>query len=149
MIKYALQCVHDHGFEAWFADSHAYDNQAANGLIACPVCQDCRVAKAIMAPYVARTDNQKQSNHQADKPTTNPTAPEGAFAMAKQIIDWVQKNSEDVGWQFAHEAQSMLEGETQSRPIHGQATPEEIQDLVDQGAPILSLPTIVPKKSLS
>ena len=32
MIRYALQCDDGHGFEAWFGDSAAYDDQAARGL---------------------------------------------------------------------------------------------------------------------
>jgi hypothetical protein len=144
MIKYALQCVHDHGFEAWFADSDAYEIQAKQGLINCPLCNDKRVAKAIMAPYVARKDTQKNSIREAAAPP-----PDKAFALAKEMVEWVKKNSEDVGWQFANEAQKMLEGETKARPIHGQATTEDIVELVDKGAPIMPLPTIVPKKSLS
>ena len=33
MIRYALSCDHDHGFEAWFASSSDYDDQAARGLV--------------------------------------------------------------------------------------------------------------------
>ena len=29
MIRYALSCDHDHGFEAWFGSSSDYDDQAA------------------------------------------------------------------------------------------------------------------------
>ena len=55
MIRYALSCEHDHGFEAWFGSSSDYDDQAARGLVECPFCASRQVAKQIMAPAVAGT----------------------------------------------------------------------------------------------
>lgn len=55
MIRYALQCDQGHGFEAWFGDSAAYDDQAARGLVECPLCGSRGVSKQIMAPAVAGT----------------------------------------------------------------------------------------------
>ena len=55
MIRYALQCDGGHGFEAWFGDSAAYDDQAARGLVECPHCGSHEVSKQIMAPAVAGT----------------------------------------------------------------------------------------------
>ena len=55
MIRYALRCELDHGFEAWFGDSAAYDDQVARGLVECPVCGSHAVSKQIMAPAVAGT----------------------------------------------------------------------------------------------
>ena len=50
MIRYALNCENDHGFEAWFGSSSDYDDQAARGLVECPFCASRQVAKQIMAP---------------------------------------------------------------------------------------------------
>ena len=55
MIRYALSCDHDHGFEAWFASSSDYDDQAARGLVECPFCGSTGVRKQVMAPAVAGT----------------------------------------------------------------------------------------------
>ena len=52
MIKYALACDHEHGFEGWFGSSGDYDDQHAKGLLECPVCGSKAVRKAIMAPAV-------------------------------------------------------------------------------------------------
>ena len=45
MIRYALSCDHDHGFEAWFASSSDYDDQAERGLVECPFCGSTAVRK--------------------------------------------------------------------------------------------------------
>ena len=55
MIRYALKCEHDHGFEAWFSASADYDGQAERGLIECPFCGSRDIGKQIMAPAVAGT----------------------------------------------------------------------------------------------
>ena len=49
MILFDLKCGQDHVFEAWFRDSETYDAQAVSGEIACPLCGDSHIAKALMA----------------------------------------------------------------------------------------------------
>ena len=41
MIRYDLKCTDGHVFEAWFASSTAFEEQAAAGLVG---CVECRVA---------------------------------------------------------------------------------------------------------
>ncbi len=54
MIRYTLQCSHDHVFEEWFSNSADYDAKAPAGEIACPECGDTQISKTIMAPNVAK-----------------------------------------------------------------------------------------------
>lgn len=54
MILYLLKCTSDHRFETWFRNSAAYDALAAAHAISCPVCGDTRIAKAPMAPRIAK-----------------------------------------------------------------------------------------------
>ena len=54
MILFALKCTSDHRFEAWFRNGAAYDAQAAAQQITCPVCGDVAIAKAPMAPRIAK-----------------------------------------------------------------------------------------------
>ncbi len=55
MIRYALKCEKDHGFESWFQSSAALEDLRAAGHLSCPVCGSTRVEKALMAPVVARS----------------------------------------------------------------------------------------------
>ncbi len=55
MIVYSLACAKGHGFEGWFKDSAAFDAQAAEGKLVCPICNSKKVAKAPMAPSVSGT----------------------------------------------------------------------------------------------
>ena len=54
MIKYALVCSAGHDFEGWFGASADYDDQAARGLLECPVCGASEVKKQIMAEYATK-----------------------------------------------------------------------------------------------
>ena len=57
MIVFDLKCGAGHVFEAWFGSSADYDSQRERGLIACPLCGDAQVGKAVMAPNVAAKGN--------------------------------------------------------------------------------------------
>ncbi len=61
VIVFDLKCARAHVFEAWFGSSAAYEEQRASAMIACPICGDTRVAKAVMAPNVAAKGNRAAS----------------------------------------------------------------------------------------
>ena len=61
MIKYQLICDKNHGFEGWFQGSAAYDEQAANGLIRCPLCDSDQVKRALMTPNLASPKQRKSA----------------------------------------------------------------------------------------
>jgi len=66
VIKYALSCSEGHAFEAWFKSSSACDMQIERGLIACPVCGDDTVRKALMAPAGGGTKKDRAALPQAE-----------------------------------------------------------------------------------
>ena len=150
MIVYDLQCSPDaHRFEGWFASSADFDDQQARGLVSCPVCGTANVAKAVMAPNVARKGNQRtQVSSPAPAPApapaqTNTPLPPEAVAALKAIAAMqaeALKSSTWVGKDFAEDARAMHYGEKDPAPIHGQASPEEARALIEEGveiAPIL------------
>lgn len=124
MIVFDLQCQ-DSGdvFEAWFSSGADYDDQAARGLVQCPVCQSARVVKAPMAPRVPAR-----------------SAGPSALARLAEMQAAMLKDSEWVGKRFADEARSIHAGEARSRPVHGEATAAEARSLIDEGVPVAPLP---------
>jgi hypothetical protein len=140
MIRYALICEHSHEFEGWFGASADFDDQQARGLLDCPSCGSRAVRKAIMSPAVAgaKTRSQDQSpvqNHQM------------MMEAMGRIRQHVEDNFDDVGDAFATEARAIHEGRSEDRGIYGQATSEEVRDLVEDGVPIAPLPPEPRKKS--
>ena len=54
MIHYQLRCDAAHEFDGWFANSEGFESQARRGLIACPVCADTNITRALMTPGIPR-----------------------------------------------------------------------------------------------
>ena len=141
MIRYALACDAAHEFEGWFGSSDDYDDQAARGLLACPVCASAAVSKQIMAPAVAGVkDSPAQGAHGARM--------HGMMmeAMGK-LRRHVESNFDYVGDTFAKEARAIHEGKSEARGIYGQATPVEVRELVADGVPVAPMPPEPPKKT--
>lgn len=140
MIKYALTCEHDHGFEGWFGSSADYDDQQARGLLECPLCASKAVRKQIMAPALAGTRRTVQDESAAP-------AREMMMEAMGRIRRHVEENFDDVGDTFAREARAIHEGKSEQRGIYGQATPAEVRELVEDGVPVAPLPPEPPKKT--
>lgn len=132
MIRYALACAGGHAFEAWFASSTDYDEQAAQGLVECPFCASRQVRKQIMAPAVTGVRRGRE-------PEPSPLAALAAEAAAR-LRAHVETHFEDVGDAFAREARAIHAGEAETRGIYGRATAEEVRELVAEGAPVAPLP---------
>jgi hypothetical protein len=131
MIRYALKCVGDHRFEAWFSNSAAYDQQRKRKLVECPECGSHDVSKQIMAPAV-RASGEKSGRKQT---------PEAMAAkVAGEIRQHIAATHDYVGDKFADEARSMYYGETDRRPVWGEVTPDVAKELHEEGVPALPLP---------
>lgn len=156
MIAYDLQCAPgDHRFEGWFASSDEFDRQQGRGLVSCPFCGSVTVAKAVMAPHVGRKGNQAvartatpveapaDDGDAAVQVSNRPEMPaeiRNAIAEIANMQNKMLEKSEWVGRQFAEEARAIYYGESDTRTIHGEATPEEAQALHDEGVSVAPLP---------
>ncbi|MBN2971544.1 DUF1178 family protein [Roseomonas aeriglobus] len=139
MILFDLKCGGGHVFEAWFKSSASYDEQRSGGLIACPVCGDGMVGKAVMAPNVAAKGNRRE--------TSAPDALKAALAAIASAQAEAIKDSTWVGTAFADTARAMYTGEKPVTAIHGHATREEAKALVEDGVPVapLLVPVVPPE----
>jgi hypothetical protein len=61
-------------------------------------------------------------------------------AALLNIARHVVANTEDVGDSFPEEARKMHYGETEARNIRGHATPEETEELIEEGIAVMPLP---------
>ena len=170
MIKYALICDQGHTFESWFSNAQGYETQVKRGFVECPTCQTKQVSKAMMAPSVSTSRRkeviraqtaamtaaamQAQAQSAAAAPAAAP-APEPAQpvalldegqqalrAMVRELHEKMTENSTDVGDRFTTEARDMQSGDAPLRPIHGRATLQEAKALIEEGVPVMPLPTL-------
>ena len=85
-----------------------------------------------MAPAVGAKGNQAEG-----LPPAQVKAMLGAMAEAQKKM---LETSEHVGPRFADEARAIHLGEAEARAIHGQATPQQADELRDEGIPVAPLP---------
>ncbi|WP_033074001.1 DUF1178 family protein [Sphingopyxis sp. MWB1] len=155
MIVFDLCCAGGaHRFEAWFASSDSFAEQKARRLIACPICGDSDVDKAVMAPRVGAKSNQRAAvPAPAPACAPVPAGKEPAAALPPELVQRViaeiaarqaeiLPRSRWVGRDFAAAARAMHEGRAPEDPIHGEASPDEVRELHDDG--IAALPLLVP-----
>jgi hypothetical protein len=163
MIRYALNCDQGHAFESWFGNSAAYDKQAKRGLVSCPVCGSVKVEKAIMAPSLAAsgrvgtvdprpipTPTNPPPLQPAPMPPIPPKTPVAMMSSAerelrhklKELRDHITKNAHYVGQRFPEEARKIHYGETEHRSIYGEASPDEAEQLHEEGIEFHPLPIL-------
>jgi len=119
MIHYSLVCAEAHEFDGWFRDSATYDAQASSGVVICPFCQSTKVAKAVMAPHVARksargeAETAAEETRQAPRPQRQEERQEERQAvvllderhaqlraMIRELRETIVASTEDVGESF-------------------------------------------------
>lgn len=144
MIRYALKCAGDHGFESWFASAEAFDSLRTVGMVVCPVCGSDDVNKAIMAPRVRPARSQAASDR-AVRPLQAPASE--AEAELSKLRKHVEDNSDYVGLSFASEARKMHDGDIPHRAIYGEARTDEAKKLLEDGVPVAPLPFIPNRKT--
>ena len=151
MIRYRLICPKSHEFEAWFASSGAFDQQAKRKLVTCPACGSPKITKALMAPSVVTSETKARRGARKPKPVAEPTEMPQLVANAEQreliakmrkLRDAVLAKSEYVGPRFAEEARRMQDRESEHRGIYGEASPADVKALAEDGIEVFAVPVL-------
>ncbi|MFZ0135308.1 MAG: DUF1178 family protein [Desulfobacterales bacterium] len=131
MIAYDLKCVNGHSFEGWFEDEQTYRDQQASGLIACPVCEVTTVTR-IPSTFAIK------SSGRSLPPSANTAAQMKELGL--KITEFIEKNFDNVGCDFAKEALKMHYGVSEQRNIRGTSSPEEEKTLKEEGIDFIKVP---------
>lgn len=137
MIAFDLQCKNGHTFEGWFESSKAFDEQKKKGLVSCPVCNNIAVSKSLSSFGIVKSlpSSQKaQIDQQA-----------ALEKIGKKLIEFVEKNFDDVGADFTKEALKIHYGVTEPRNIKGVSTQEGEKLLKEEGVDFIKIPMPVEK----
>ena len=106
MILFDLLCSKEHRFEGWFRSGDTFDAQIAAGEVACPVCGDTEVHKALSAPALLRGKVGSRAEGIAIKMR------EALTELRQRVVD----NCDYVGDRFPEEARGIHYGEKKERP---------------------------------
>ena len=140
MIKYNLKCKHKHEFESWFLDSKEFEKLKSKKMIECIFCKTKSIEKSIMAPSIL-SQEQNQKNQKSIKYIKK---------IQKDLLktrNFVEKNFEYVGNNFPREVRNVYYDKRKNKNIYGKATPEETQELEEEGIELTAIPWIDNKKN--
>ena len=84
--------------------------------------------------------NVKSSSKKSSIEKKNQLSQINLVKQIKKFKNFVKNNTEDVGENFAEEARKIHYGEKKARPIRGETSEKESQDLAEEGIPFSKLP---------
>ena len=134
MIAFDIECSQGHIFEGWFNNTQSFEEQNTKRLVSCPYCNDTNIRK-IISPVAMKTSSL------ADK--REAVTPIDYGKLAKEVVEYINKNFEDLGPDFTKEALKIHYGVAEKRNIKGSATTEEEKTLEDEGIQFFKIP--IPK----
>ena len=144
MIVFNLSCPKEHVFEAWFRSNQDFDEQIEAAKVSCPVCRSTKIAKALMAPNVAkRGGTRSPSSGSPDQYFSEMQSK--VYDMAQKVRSHVEENFDYVGSDFPDEARRLHNDKSDERGIYGEASKQDVKDLIDEGVEVAPIPVVPPK----
>ena len=134
MIKYQLKCECGKEFESWFKSSQEFDKLEKKKLLSCICGISNKISKQIMAPQVVSSKNTDNNKQQAIYKNVQ--------KKLEDLRNYIEKNAEFVGDKFVSEVRSIHYDKKKSRNIYGHASPEETNELLEEGIEVSSIPWV-------
>ena len=134
MIKYNLKCKNNHEFESWFSNSSEFDKLNKKNLLECIFCSSNKIKKSIMAPMISGSKSKDEGDELFDK---------YSFKQRKNLLklrEHIEKNFEFVGDKFSEKVREVYYDKKTKKSIYGTTTPEEREELAEEGIDLLSIP---------
>ena len=135
MIRYNLKCKNNHEFESWFSDSIEFERLKNQQLLECIYCSSKKISKSIMSPNISII----QKNKNLEKL-------EKSLKIEKKklikIREFIEKNFEYVGKNFSKKVREIYYDKNSKKTIYGSTTPEERDELREEGIDLLSIPWV-------
>ena len=137
MIKYNLKCNSDHEFESWFSDSKEFERLKTRKLLQCIYCNSKKIKKSIMAPMISVSKNNNLNKFQINEKILQKQR-----NKLIKLRNFIEKNFEYVGEDFSKKVREIYYDKKNKKMIYGITSPEERQELKEEGIDLLSIPWI-------
>ena len=137
MIKYNLKCENDHEFESWFSNSGEFDKLNKKNLLECIFCSSKKINKSIMAPMIS---NSKNKNDEKIEMVGKDFRKEKNKLL--NLRKFIEKNFDYVGKDFSKKVREVYYDKKSKRAIYGTTTPEEREELAEEGIDLFSIPWV-------
>ena len=136
MIKYILKCHNDHEFESWFSNSDEFDKLKKKNLLECIFCSSKKVNKSIMSHMISSYKENENYMDITNKDFKNQKA------KLLQLRKYIEKNFDYVGKDFSKKVREVYYDKKSNKAIYGTTTPEEREELSEEGIDLFSIPWI-------
>ncbi len=136
MIKYNLKCHNEHEFESWFSNSEEFEKLNKKKFLECIFCSSKKINKSIMAPMISSSKIKDKQADIIDKNFKNEK--DQLFKLRK----FIEKNFDYVGKDFSKKVREVYYDNKSKKAIYGTTTPEEREELAEEGIDLLSIPWI-------
>ncbi len=137
MIKYKLTCKNCNSlFDSWFSSSKEYEKLKKKNYLNCHICNSLNVEKTLMSPSVVRSGNESQIE-------INNSRYKKVKKKIHEYQNFIKKNFEYVGENFAYEARSIhYKDKKKSKGIYGSISKTELKELTEEGIETEVIPWI-------
>jgi len=136
MIKYNLKCQNDHEFESWFSNSEEFEKLKRKKMLECIYCSSKNIDKSIMAPMISNSIFKGDSMEIVKKDIKNEKN------KLLQLRKYIENNFEYVGKNFSKKVREIYYDKKRKKAIYGTTSPEEREELAEEGIDLLSVPWI-------
>ena len=136
MIKYNLKCKNDHEFESWFSNSEEFEKLSRKNLLECIYCSSKKISKSIMAPMVSNLKSDGEQIEILNKDFQNEKN------KLLKLRNFIENNFEFVEKDFGKRVREVYYDKKSKKAIYGTTTPEEKEELAEEGIDLLSIPWV-------
>ncbi len=142
MIKYKLICKNcELQFDSWFSTSKEFEKLKKKNYLNCHNCNSKNIEKSLMAPRLSNkfTDDILEKNTFKFNKVNK---------KIKEYQNFIKKNFDYVGENFAYEARSIhYNNKKNEKGIFGTASKDEIKELREEGIDAETIPWVEDKNN--
>tara|TARA_Y100000591_G_scaffold321140_1_gene335721 strand:- start:363 stop:785 length:423 start_codon:yes stop_codon:yes gene_type:complete len=136
MIKYILKCNNGHEFESWFSDSEEFEKLNEKKLLECIFCSSKLISKSIMSPMISNSSSKDINLETIKKEIANEKN------KLLKLRKYIEDNFDYAGKDFSKKVREVYYDKKKKKAIYGTTTPEEREELAEEGIDLLSIPWV-------
>ena len=136
MIKYILKCHKDHEFESWFSNSEEFEKLNKKKLLECIYCSSKKISKSIMSPMISNSEKKDRNIELIEKNIKDEKN------KLLKLRKYIENNFNFVGKDFSKKVREVYYDKKNNKAIYGTTTPEEREELAEEGIDLLSIPWV-------
>lgn len=140
MIVFDLACECGFLFEGWFKDHEEFASQQGAGLLICPKCGGRGCLRKVLSPVAYQKSCGTLTGRLPSAEMDPASLADSVEQTMRTLQEFVEKNFEDVGSDFARKTLKIHYGVEEAKNIRGVATPAEEKMLDKEGIRYLKMP---------